>query len=159
MRLNYFCPHHVAVIRQCEGTAVQWWNELMKRGLLAYNDCRLEAADIFLKSALSLSLLRYAEPHNAWLTSIHITKPAEFLIELALNEQQFDAAIQLLSTISNETWPYVSDFEDSITEFLAKQYERIESQEKEYMSKNFTQKPHHMFTKAKAPTQARHALH
>ncbi len=159
MRLNYFCPHHVAVIRQCENTAAQWWNELMKRGMLAYNDCRLEAADIFLKSALSLSLLRYSESRNNWLSSIHITKPAEFLLELAINEQQFDSAIQLLSTISNETWPYVSEFEHSITEFLAKQYERVESLEKEYMSTLHTHSPNHIATKANTTTAESSALH
>lgn len=138
MRLNYFCPYHVDKIRQCENTAAQWWNELMKRGLVAYNECRLEAADIFMKSALSLSLLRYSEPNNHWLTSIHITKPAEFLVEMHISEQQYDAAIQLLSQISNDTWPFVSDFEEKITEFLAVQYERIESLEKSYMNANQT---------------------
>lgn len=101
MNTRYFCAYHAERIRESEPHALRCWVEMMRRGMQAYTECRIEAAQIYLGSALDIGLLRHTCAHNTVFGEIHLTKPADFIIELRLSEADHEAALSLLNKIAD----------------------------------------------------------
>lgn len=132
MKYTYFCQHHVDRMARCEGLAINSWIDMMRRGAQSYAACRTEAARNFLGAALEIGLLRYTCESNENFNDMHIAKPLEFLMELMICENNFNESIVLLSTISTVIYQDADKAPESLIEFLASCYEKIESSEKKY---------------------------
>lgn len=141
MKSDYFCRYHLDNMCKEESVAFKSWSELMRRGMRAYVECRIEAANIFLSSALDIAILRTTFCTNSLFSDVNITKPAEFLIHLYITDCEFTHAKKLLSCLS-----YVDNSEPAsnttdrkknpldLSAFLAKYYMQLELAEKAYMS-------------------------
>lgn len=101
MNTRYFCAYHAERIKACETHALRCWVEMMRRGVQAYTECRLEAAQIYLGSALDIGLLRFTCAENNLFEEIHLTKPADFIIELRLSDADYGTARDVLNRISD----------------------------------------------------------
>lgn len=103
MKSPYFCAQHAKRILQNESEAFGSWNEMMNIGVQAYSQCRLDAAAIYLGAALDIAFLRTACASNHSFTTLHIVKPAEFLLDLMLSEQRWNQASRLLARVREYT--------------------------------------------------------
>lgn len=81
---TYLCAHHLCSIEQDEPRALQAWSQLMQRGVKAYVECRVEAAEIYFFAALDVVEVRAAQPGNAIFGEMQWRKPAEFLMNIWL---------------------------------------------------------------------------
>lgn len=131
MKPRYLCAYHAERIRASEQHACHSWLELMRRGTLAYAECRVEAAQIYLGAALDIALLRLACQGNKLFTALHLSKPLEFMIELLVVEGCFNQAMKLLSKISSalDQSPDNSMI-DELVGCLAQHYQRVSNHEK-----------------------------
>ncbi len=131
MSSRFFCAYHMERMKQCESEAYRNWSHMMHRGVKAYVDCRVEAARIYLGSALDIAMLRDQCENNRAFTETQIIKPVEFLVELAIAQDQFDAGIQLLTAITKSNSSALLD-SGSFQDALAKLFTRIEAAEKTF---------------------------
>ena len=81
---TYLCAHHLCSIEQDEPRALQVWSQLMQRGVKAYIECRIEAAEIYFCAALDVVEVRAAQTGNAIFGEMQWRKPAEFLLNIWL---------------------------------------------------------------------------
>ena len=125
MKANYLCRYHLEKMKTNESNAICQWTEMMRRGIRAYTECRTDAADVYLNSALQIALVRTQCPCNGIFESTHIVKPAGFLLDLKILENGYHDAVEMLSDISSIVTQAKSKFEENLIAFLAKQYERI----------------------------------
>lgn len=79
---TYLCAHHLCSIEQDEPRALQAWSQLMQRGVKAYVECRIEAAEIYFCAALDVVEVRAAQTGNAIFGEMQWRKPAEFLLNI-----------------------------------------------------------------------------
>lgn len=100
MNNQYVGAYDTARMRAYESEACRCWSEMMRRGIQAYNDCRMEAADIYLHCAFDIALLRNTCNKNGIFKKIHTTKPAELLLKLMLIEENYNKAAGLLSCLA-----------------------------------------------------------
>lgn len=56
MKSPYFCAYHAERMRACEPEALRSWTEMMRRGVHVYVECRMDAAEIVLGSAVDVAL-------------------------------------------------------------------------------------------------------
>lgn len=138
MSLRYFCTSHSEAIQTNEPEAWRCWAALMQRGIKAYTECRVDAAYIYLGAALDVALIRNDCGNNKSFCETHAIKPAEFILQLFLIDNDFNRARILLHRIS------VNCEKNGITQaglydtFFAKQYQAVEIAEKAFMEgKNF----------------------
>lgn len=132
MKSRYICRYHAEQIKALESKALISWSGTMNRGVKAYTQCRIEAAEIYLESALDIALLRSECENNGIFTSIHIEKPVEFLVEINLSEHNFDSANRILQKVTCGI-PENSDlYSISLDRFLIRQYQRVERLEGDY---------------------------
>lgn len=134
MKTPYFCPFHAERMKVSESEALRCWSEMMRRGIHAYMDCRVEAADLYLGATLDIGLLRYQCAQNAMFSDHHVTKPADFLIELLCGDVRFSAAVATLSRISSAANTAGRNASADLLEWLAMRYAQVERAEKRYMS-------------------------
>jgi|GEM_PF-3164629 len=99
MKTEYFCDYHLSCICKQEEDALSAWHTLMKRGMRAYVDCRLEAADIFLQAALDIALTRLKLCTNNILNEEHVIQPAQHILELHIANCDFNHADSTLNKI------------------------------------------------------------
>jgi len=98
----------------------------MHRGVKAYTDCRFDAAYIYLQSALEIALLRSFCEKNLAFSSFSIIKPAEFIMQLLLLDENFEDAYELLSQINAAQENPGACWHDQVKHFLMQQELRIE---------------------------------
>jgi hypothetical protein len=132
MNSQYFCAHHASKIAQSETEAFRNWSQMMHRGTKAYVECRLDAAEIYLGSALDVVLLRCNCSHNELFSESHLIKPAEFLLEIFLMIDAFDKAEQVLRHICEHCHKRASIYGSVSEQFLFDQFERVEKAEKDF---------------------------
>ncbi len=135
MKSPYFCAYHAQRMKNHESEALRYWIDMMRRGTQAYVECRIDAANIYLGSALDIALIRKTCEKNEFFNDMHFCKPAEFLIKLMLIENRFNEAIVILSRLSSASQTQTNINERELTHFLEKHYENIEIAEKEYMTR------------------------
>lgn len=99
MRHPYLCAYHVERLKACESEALRYWGEMMRRGVQAYVACRIEAATLYLGTALEIGLLRQRCQLNGVFEGLHIVKPAEFLVELLKVDRQYGEVNELLEYV------------------------------------------------------------
>lgn len=133
MKSLYFCAFHAERMKASESEALRCWSEIMRRGMHAYVDCRMEAAELYLGAALDIGLMRYRCTQSTMISILHITKPTDFLLELFCADIRFDTAVAALSRISSTTLASCKSNTDLLA-WLAIKYERVECAEKQYMS-------------------------
>ncbi|MEJ2417159.1 MAG: hypothetical protein P8Y45_09540 [Exilibacterium sp.] len=136
MKTQYFCRYHAERMKASESEAYHCWNEMMRRGVHAYTECRMEAAHIYLGSALDIAILRRMCEKNGIFESLHATKPADFLLQLMLIELRFNETHYLLSRLSSTTGDDESSSNAALTKFLSAQYERVEVAEKSHITRD-----------------------
>lgn len=134
MKTTYFCAFHSERIKAYEGEAIQQWTEMMHLGTQAYAECRIDAARIYLGSAMEIGLLRHSCPKSLFFDDMHLSQPLQFLIELFIIDDNFDEAIYILSKVSTAINRGLSDPDAGLLELLAQHYTRVEISEKKYMT-------------------------
>jgi len=124
-RSTYFCPEHTQRILESEQTALNQWLSNMRKGITAYIELDPVLAVKNLGAALDVALLRQSANANRFFTLVHIVKPTEFLLELAVQRGTHDFAVDLLRKISSATYGsnHLGRMERS--RFLANCYEKI----------------------------------
>lgn len=132
MEKRHLCRAHKARLKANESEAVRVWSELMQRGVRAYVECRVDTAEIYLSGALDIAVLRSECNNNHCFNEIHIKKPSEFLVQLLLANDSFDAAFQLVHSINQAYEAQPRFFSDVFLDFIGKQLEHIEIMEKSY---------------------------
>lgn len=147
MNRQYFCAFHAEKMRACESDAYRYWMEVMRRGVLAYAKCRAESALIYLHTAVDIGLLRKECQQNGVFEDMHVTKPAEFLIQLFITDDNFEDAFSLLSRISsaNHASRLASNIakitKSDLSIFLEESYEQLKTAEKDYLTDGEKNKP------------------
>ncbi len=134
MKTTYFCAFHAERMKAYEGEAIQHWTQMMRRGTQAYSECRIDAARIYLGSAMEIGLLRHSCPKSMFFDDMHLTQPLSFLIELLILDESFDEAIYVLSKISTAINERRADPRSELLEVLANHYSRVEISEKKHMT-------------------------
>lgn len=130
MKTPYFCAYHVEQMKACESEALRCWSQVMQRGVKAYTECRTEAALIYLGAALDVSMMRAACPKNGIFKDLHLTKPAEFLVQLYLTSDDFGFANTLLTKLDREA-KFLNELRTKcFEEFLLKQFKCVSEAEK-----------------------------
>mgnify|MGYP000856140131 CR=1 FL=1 len=130
MRSKYFCAYHSEKMKTYETEAYRYWMEVMRRGVQSYAKCRSESAHIYLHTALDIGLLRQRCKRNGVFEELHITKPAEFLIQLFIADDNVNGAFDLLSYISSRTQSTVVKINDPLLHFLNESHKIIVTAEK-----------------------------
>ncbi len=130
MNSRYFCPAHIEKLTNSEQQAFSSWNELMQRAIVAHIHCRIESADIYFRSALEIALLRLRCHRRQLFSDIHLIKPLEFLIDVQLAENNYPAAVRLLSRVSSGVADGVKPPTNTLLADLQYYYERVEREEK-----------------------------
>lgn len=134
---KFFCTYHSQRMRTCESEAVRYWREMMSRGLKSYTQCRIEAAIIYLDSAIDIVLLRTHCEQNNTFEIAHLIKPAELLIRLMAIEYHFDKAFNFLHRLSQLKVSSLSASQGDLLSFLRRQHDHIELAEREYMREKY----------------------
>ncbi len=119
---TYLCAHHLCSIEQDEPRALQAWNQLMQRGVKAYVECRIEAAEIYFCAALDVVEVRAAQPDNAIFGEMQWRKPAEFLLNLWLGMGEQNKILRLSERIAGL---YLLCGAESLLQFQASIEEQI----------------------------------
>lgn len=125
MKLKHLCYQHARALTCCESEARRYWTETMRRGVLAYTQCRWDAARIYFAAASEIALLRWLLIENEYFSNIHLVKPLQFLVEIALAEGDCAVAIELLDDVRPqvdlagdprlpELLEYLSSFEQKV---------------------------------------------
>ncbi len=128
------CAYHAAQMTLCESQAVKYWGEMMNGAMQAYVNCRVDKAYLYFEVALDVADLRAACSKNNVFSAAHITKPAEFLLQLLILESRFDQAIKLLSRLAAiKVETLLGHSCGNLSSFLEKQYEKVELAENAYM--------------------------
>jgi hypothetical protein len=133
MNSRYLCAYHLERLRFCESDAYRLWMEMMRRGAQTYTECRLEAAILYLNTALEISLLRQCCEQNGLFSGVHLLKPAEFLFEALMLEQRYSEADAMLQQISSVTEYCDTEFTVQLRRFLKQAHERVEEAKKHQM--------------------------
>lgn len=144
MKTTYFCAYHADRIRTCEQSAMGSWNEMMRRGRLAYTECRTDDAHVYFGSATEIALLRYTGSSNRYFGDTHITKPIEFLVELLILENNFNQATALLSQILDIVSAETNTVNGKLRESLAQLSTYIKNAEKQHL-KDFQYRSNKVF--------------
>ncbi len=105
----------------------------MQRAIVAHIHCRIESADIYFRSALEIALLRLRCYRRQLFSDIQLTKPLEFLIDAQLMENNYPAAVRLLSHVSACLAESVKSPTTALLADLQHCYERVEKEEKRSM--------------------------
>ncbi len=134
MKSQYFCAYHAKQICGSETQAFNHWAEVMRRGVKAYMQCRIEAATLFLHSAFDIAQLRSECSVNDAFSAIHLCKPVEFLIQLAIAEGDFQKAMELLERLAMLDVQCFNAGPLHLNTFLGEQYKVIELAEKDSMT-------------------------
>ncbi len=134
MKTTYFCTFHAERMMAYEGEAIQYWTQMMRRGTQAYSECRIDAARIYLGSAMEIGLLRHSCVKSMFFDDMHLTQPLSFLIELLILDESFDEAIYILSKISTAINERRTVPDSGLLEVLANHYSRVEISEKKHMT-------------------------
>lgn len=128
------CAYHAAQIALYEPQAAKYWGEMMNSAMQAYVNCQVDKAYLYFKTALDVAGLRAACSTNNVFSVGHITKPAEFLLQLYILENRFDQSMKLLSRLEViQIEALRGSPECSISTFLETQYEKVELAENAYM--------------------------
>lgn len=143
MQTPHFCAYQAERIKACGAVALRCWAETMRRGVQAYTACRMETAQIYLGSALDIGLLRYSCRDNLTFNDFHLSKPAEFLLELHLVNDEYGLAIAQLSKISSVIYDGEQQPSRQLLDQMAKLYTRVELCEREYkqVTRHHTKQP------------------
>ncbi|WP_053979281.1 hypothetical protein [Marinagarivorans algicola] len=134
MKSQYFCAYHAKQVCGSETQAFSQWAEVMRRGTKAYVQCRLEAATLFLNSALDIAQLRSECNSNNVFSVMHLCKPVEFLIQVAIAEGHFQKATALLNRLAILDVASLNTGACELNTFLGEQYAAIEMAEKDSMT-------------------------
>lgn len=126
MKATYFCAYHAERLKACESEAFRHWGEMMRRGVQAYAECRLDAAELYLGAALEIALLRRECCENGLFAALHILKPAQFLVELFLLDRQPHKVEELMTRINTHRG-CTADL--NLDDFLAQSISRASSAE------------------------------
>ena len=132
MRSKYFCAYHSEKMKTYETEAYRYWMEVMRRGVQSYAKCRSESAHIYLHTAVDIGLLRQKCERNGIFEETHITKPAEFLVQLFIADDNLNGAHNFLSHISSNTQSTVIKINDPLLHFLNESHKAITTAEKSY---------------------------
>lgn len=134
MNSKFFCNHHAQQIKACEAEAIRSWSQMMRRGMRAFDECRVEAAFIYLGSALDIALIRMSCDKNRYFGELHLIRPTEALIQLHLLANEFDNALALLSHVSSAGGSNEVVHCRAVVDFLVAQYGLVERAEKAFYS-------------------------
>lgn len=126
MKSSYFCQHHAELMKVDESEACKYWTEMMHRGVRAYAGCRMEAASIYLGSALDIALLRRACTNKVF-EADHISKPTEFIIQLMIIDNRFQEATSLLARLCGE------GLKSELKKFLDTHLEKVQLAKNTYL--------------------------
>lgn len=132
MHSKYFCTYHSEKMMTYETEAYRYWIEVMRRGVQSYAKCRSESAHIYLHTALDIGLLRQKCERNSVFEELHITKPAEFLIQLFIADDNFNGAFELLSYISSKTQSTVVKINNPFLHFINESHKIVMTAKKAY---------------------------
>ena len=124
MKTTYFCAYHAERLKACESEAFRHWGEMMRRGVQAYVECRMDAAGLYLGTALEIGLLRRECNENGVFAVLHILKPAQFLVELFLLDRQQRKVEELINKISTHGGQIADPLLD---DFLSQSFNRAAS--------------------------------
>lgn len=130
MRSKYFCAYHSEKMETYEAEAYRYWMEVMRRGIQAYTKCRSESAHIYLQTAMDIGLLRQQCKKNDMFEELHIIKPAEFLIQLYIADDNIHGAFELLSHISSNTQSTVVKINNPLLHFINESHKILATTEK-----------------------------
>ena len=144
MKSQYFCAYHAKQVCGSETQAFSQWGEVMRRGVKAYVQCRIEAATLFLNAALDIAQLRSECSTNSVFSLMHLCKPVEFLIQLTIAENNFKKATGFLDRLAALDLQHLSDEGARLNTFLGEQYKLIEIAEKDSMAAIGTQQPNRL---------------
>ncbi len=126
MKTLYFCAYHADNLRASETEAIKSWSSVMRRGMKAYCECRIDAAEIYLESALDIALIRSECSKNCIFDSMHLLKPIEFLTELYLTNEAFTQASKILNKVSRNVPEESELYSSAVDAFLITQFKRLE---------------------------------
>lgn len=130
MKQGYFCSYHGEQIKMSEKKALRCWEEMMRRGAIAYNAYRFDAARIYLGSALDIGILHTKCVDNSTFGSLHVCKPSAFLVELALAGANLHLGRRVLEQITTLLQGPHGLSQKTMLDFVAKQYKRLDNEEK-----------------------------
>jgi len=136
-KFSYLCPNHIAQLQISEKRAMSYWVEIMRRGVKAYSQCRVEASELYLSAAIEIYLLRSACNENSFFSGCHLLKPLDFVLELFIQNQAFDKASKLLGKIESFVEQNNVELSAAILDHIESGYQRIESEEKQYLYQCF----------------------
>ena len=131
MKSRHFCFERMENMKKSETLAFDSWRNMMNRGMSAYTDCRTDSAYLYFSSAADIAILRSRCLANQFFTAQSLIKPAEFIVQLLVLDQRFDLAIMFLSRLSSTSCERFVSSDMHMSEFLAVQYERIDTAEKQ----------------------------
>ncbi|MDZ7923833.1 MAG: hypothetical protein U5M23_07170 [Marinagarivorans sp.] len=132
MTSQYFCAYHVNKFVVSEIEAFRNWSQMMQRGVKAYVECRVEAAEIYLGSSLDIALLRCSCTGNKIFSEEQLLKPAEFILQIYLMTDAFHKAQQTLDRISGCCQANHGLLGMVTEKFITEQFERFEKAEKDF---------------------------
>jgi len=133
MKTSHLCPNHSHLVKDSEPRAMEIWCDMMRRGIRAYTQCRIDSAECYLGAATEIALLRYSCEKNRFFDEVHLTKPLEFLIELLVQAMNFDKAMVLLSSISTAIHRAPKSPSAALTECLSKHSASVGVREPKYL--------------------------
>jgi hypothetical protein len=133
MKTTHFCAHHKEQLKTCEHQAWRCWSDMMRRGVMAYSECRFESAEIYFSAALEIALLRYVHSKNEIFQNAHLIKSVEFVINLLRLDLRFDDANRLLKHLSASVSEISSSSSIELMEYIKDCFVTIEEAEKSYL--------------------------
>lgn len=92
--MSHLCPLHTQIIKNSEVEALTTWKKLMQSAVVAFSQCRVEAAKTYFSASLEVTLMRLSQT-NVQISATHLLKPVHFLCEIYLSEDQSDSAEEL----------------------------------------------------------------
>ncbi len=128
MMSKYFCTGHWQIMHESEIDALICWTQLMKRGNAAYAECRIDQAEEYLEACFDIANMRLLMKRNVFFKHLHITKPAELLIEvfdLNNHNSQAEALLNKLTNTTNINKEKVNDHQFQILSTLRKRISLI----------------------------------
>ncbi|MFL0810469.1 MAG: hypothetical protein K6L76_08650 [Agarilytica sp.] len=134
MKPMHLCRYHAQRIQNDETVAFRSWNEVTRRGKIAYTQCRLDAAKVYLLAAIEIYLLRVSVGKNALFSVAALSHPLSILIELFILENHFEEGVKLLSSIASASRKNAVHDQHQLFDVLGQHYEKLEIGEKTYFS-------------------------
>ena len=99
MQPKHICCSHALIIQHDEKQAFHHWQSTMSSGVQAFIQCRMEDAKNYFNAALEIAFLRSGCVSNEFFVVAQLVKPAEFLVEVYLCEENIRGASMVMLAV------------------------------------------------------------